>query len=282
MSSDLRYPVGRYLPPEPISAAHRPEWIEQIARAPAALREAVRGLSDAQLDTPYRPGGWTVRQVVHHVPDSHLNAYTRFKLALTEDEPTIKPYDTEWYGQDAAYNYACIFDYLSHYYDVGRLEPKNRPADDKRKELPASSVAISQINSAALRDCDVLVLKTPTADFSPEEVQAIEQFVKRGGGLFLVGEHTDVFGTGRHLNSVAREFGFAFRHDCLFAIDHVPSGPGTTPTRAGGCGGRKARAGTGRRALRGTRGSRPPRAPSRGGRCPDPRSMPRRWSRGRR
>jgi hypothetical protein len=93
MSSDLRYPVGRYLPPEPITAAHRPEWIEQIARAPAALREAVRGLSDAQLDTPYRPGGWTVRQVVHHVPDSHLNAYTRFKLALTEDEPTIKPYD---------------------------------------------------------------------------------------------------------------------------------------------------------------------------------------------
>jgi hypothetical protein len=93
MSSDLRYPVGRYTPPEPIIAAHRPDWIEQIGHAPAALRDAVRGLSDAQLDTPYRPGGWTVRQVVHHLPDSHLNAYIRFKLALTEDEPTIKPYD---------------------------------------------------------------------------------------------------------------------------------------------------------------------------------------------
>ena len=93
MPSDLRYPVGRYTPPEPITAAHRPGWIEQIAHAPAALRDAVRGLSDAQLDTPYRPGGWTVRQVVHHLPDSHLNAYIRFKLALTENEPTIKPYD---------------------------------------------------------------------------------------------------------------------------------------------------------------------------------------------
>ena len=67
--------------------------IADIAAAPAAMRTAVRGLNDGQLDTPYRPGGWTVRQVVHHVPDSHMNAYTRFKLALTEDTPTIKPYD---------------------------------------------------------------------------------------------------------------------------------------------------------------------------------------------
>lgn len=67
--------------------------IDAIAATPANLRSAVRGLSEAQLDTPYRPGGWTVRQVVHHVPDSHSNAYTRFKLTLTEDVPTIKPYD---------------------------------------------------------------------------------------------------------------------------------------------------------------------------------------------
>src|SRR5204863_6298749 len=73
--------------------AERQEAIEAIAGAPAAMRAAVRGLSDAQLDTPYRPGGWSVRQVVHHVPDSHMNAYCRFKLALTEDTPTIKPYD---------------------------------------------------------------------------------------------------------------------------------------------------------------------------------------------
>ncbi|HJU89816.1 MAG TPA: bacillithiol transferase BstA [Gemmatimonadaceae bacterium] len=93
MSEDLRYPVGRYTPPKDITEAHLKEWIDQIAEAPRGFRAAVKGLSDSQLDTPYRPGGWTVRQVVHHVPDSHMNAYTRFKLAVTEDEPTIKPYD---------------------------------------------------------------------------------------------------------------------------------------------------------------------------------------------
>ncbi len=67
--------------------------IDQIAAAPLRMREAVSGLTPSQLDTTYRPGGWTLRQVVHHVPDSHLNAYVRFKLALTEDGPTIKPYD---------------------------------------------------------------------------------------------------------------------------------------------------------------------------------------------
>lgn len=75
----------------------RAAWIRQMADAPAALRSAVAGLSDAQLDTPYREGGWTVRQVVHHLPDSHLNAYVRMKLALTEDHPTIKPYhEARW------------------------------------------------------------------------------------------------------------------------------------------------------------------------------------------
>jgi hypothetical protein len=73
--------------------ARRAACVARIAAAPAALRAAVAGLSDTQLDTPYRPGGWTVRQVVHHVPDSHLNAYVRIRLALTEDTPTIKPYE---------------------------------------------------------------------------------------------------------------------------------------------------------------------------------------------
>jgi uncharacterized damage-inducible protein DinB len=90
---DLRYPIGRFVRPVDVTAAERAQFIEALAAAPAALREALRGLDDAQLDTPYRPEGWTVRQVVHHVPDSHLNAYVRFKLALTEPEPTIKPYD---------------------------------------------------------------------------------------------------------------------------------------------------------------------------------------------
>ncbi|MEX2152631.1 MAG: bacillithiol transferase BstA [Gemmatimonadaceae bacterium] len=90
---DLRYPVGRFTRPKTLTPKERKAAIRAIAGAPSALRAAVTGLTDAQLDTPYRPDGWTVRQVVHHVPDSHMNAYTRFKLALTEDVPTIKPYD---------------------------------------------------------------------------------------------------------------------------------------------------------------------------------------------
>src|SRR5947208_17091944 len=91
--TDLRYPVGKLRMDGNITEAERRDLIESIAQAPARLRAAVEGLSPEQLDTPYRPGGWTVRQVVHHLPDSHLNSYLRFRLALTEDEPTIKPYD---------------------------------------------------------------------------------------------------------------------------------------------------------------------------------------------
>src|SRR3954468_6134996 len=91
---DPRYPVGRFeRPPVALGAKERAAAIDVLAQAPQEMRATVRGLSDTQLDTPYRDGGWTVRQVIHHVPDSHLNAYIRCKLALTEDTPTIKPYD---------------------------------------------------------------------------------------------------------------------------------------------------------------------------------------------
>jgi uncharacterized damage-inducible protein DinB len=90
--SDPRYPVGKFIYNSPPSETERNQHIAEIAGTPAALRAAVQGLSPQQLDTPYRDGGWTVRQVCHHVPDSHVNAYIRFKLALTEEEPTIKPY----------------------------------------------------------------------------------------------------------------------------------------------------------------------------------------------
>ncbi len=97
--TDLRYPVGRFRRVTSLTEAERQESIEAIAAAPARLRAAVLGLSDEQLDTPYRPDGWTVRQVVHHVPDSHMNAYIRWKLALTEDNPTIKVYRQDlWAG----------------------------------------------------------------------------------------------------------------------------------------------------------------------------------------
>jgi hypothetical protein len=91
--TELRYPVGKFDWDTPINEADYPRMIALIAETPGALRSVVAGLTRDQLETPYRPGGWTVKQVAHHIPDSHMNAYTRFKLALTEDEPTIKPYD---------------------------------------------------------------------------------------------------------------------------------------------------------------------------------------------
>ena len=96
---DLRYPIGSFLPStqNPTTSGERTALMNEIQAAPGHLRAAVAGLDDAQLDTPYREAGWTVRQVVHHVFDSHVNAYVRFRWALTEDTPLIKPYDEkEW------------------------------------------------------------------------------------------------------------------------------------------------------------------------------------------
>jgi len=90
--TELRYPIGKFHYEGPLTEDQKQRCLADIEQAPANLRAAIQGLSDQQLDTPYRPEGWTVRQVTHHVPDSHLNAYIRFKLALTEDDPTIKPY----------------------------------------------------------------------------------------------------------------------------------------------------------------------------------------------
>lgn len=90
---DPRYPIGQFAMPEQVTPQRRQAAIDEIASTPAKLRAAVKGLNDTHLDTPYREGGWTVRQVIHHVPDSHMNALIRLKLALTEERPTIKPYN---------------------------------------------------------------------------------------------------------------------------------------------------------------------------------------------
>src|ERR1700688_3867144 len=90
--SDLRYPIGKFHFAGTSTEEQKQNWIDEIAQAPTNLRAAVKGLSKQQLETPYRPEGWTVRQLAHHVPDSHLNAYFRFKFALTEEEQTLKPY----------------------------------------------------------------------------------------------------------------------------------------------------------------------------------------------
>ncbi|MFN7921906.1 MAG: putative metal-dependent hydrolase [Bryobacteraceae bacterium] len=94
---DLRYPIGRFEWDGSSTPSDRRHWINQIADLPVGMHKAVKGLTIEQLDTPYRPKGWTVRQVVHHVADSHMNSFIRFKLALTEDTPTIRPYlEAKW------------------------------------------------------------------------------------------------------------------------------------------------------------------------------------------
>jgi hypothetical protein len=99
--TDVRYPIGRFLDPATCTAASRAAALDDLAAAPARLREAVAGLDEARLDTPYRDGGWTARQVVHHVADSHLNAYCRHKLAWAEERPTIRPYDESVWAESA-------------------------------------------------------------------------------------------------------------------------------------------------------------------------------------
>ena len=116
-------------------------------------------------------------------------------------EDTQKPMDTDWYGHLSGYNYACAYDYLTRFYDMGRLS--------------------TAIGERTLDSCNVLVLKCPTAAYSPEEIDRIHRFVERGGGLVVIGEHTNVFGMGEYLNSVCGEFGFQFRYDCVFGIDSV-------------------------------------------------------------
>jgi hypothetical protein len=99
MTSDPRFPIGKFSPPSNVSPDDRDRWISRIANLPDLLQEALEGLADEQLDTPYRAGGWTLRQVVHHLPDSHMNAYVRFRLSITEDTPRIKAYDEKKWAE---------------------------------------------------------------------------------------------------------------------------------------------------------------------------------------
>jgi hypothetical protein len=105
---ELRYPVGKFQAPQKISAADRAQFIDAIERLPRQLAEAVSGLNEQQLDTEYRPGGWSIRQVVHHLPDSHMNSYVRVRLALTEDCPAIKPYAEDRWAELADASHAPV------------------------------------------------------------------------------------------------------------------------------------------------------------------------------
>lgn len=110
---DLRYPIGKFQAPQSIEHVNIPEHIAVISQLPKKLREATMALNDIQLDTPYRDGGWTVRQVVHHIADSHVNSYCRFKLAMSEDNPTIKPYFEEKWAEFEDAKSAAVFHSLN-------------------------------------------------------------------------------------------------------------------------------------------------------------------------
>ena len=111
---DPRYPIGKFSPPDTVTPQRVDRWIDDIEALPADLRRVVSALTDEQLDTPYRPDGWTVRQVVHHLPDSHMNSFVRFKWALTEDRPLIKAYDEKGWAElpDCSARIACSLDLL--------------------------------------------------------------------------------------------------------------------------------------------------------------------------
>jgi hypothetical protein len=115
-------------------------------------------------------------------------------------EPTTRPYDTKSYGESASYTYAAIYDYCTRFFEMSRLMPTDA------------------INDSTLSNCDVLVVKTPTEAYSSEELEAIERFVAQGGGLFLVGDHTNFERSSTYLNDIARPFGFKFAHDLLFQV----------------------------------------------------------------
>ena len=109
----LKYPVGKFSIPETVDQNTIQQWIHDLEELPQKLRDAVKGLDEEQLNTPYRPSDWTVRQVVHHIGNSHLNSYIRFKLALTENNPTIKAYDQEKWANLEEYNSLLIEDSLN-------------------------------------------------------------------------------------------------------------------------------------------------------------------------
>ena len=115
-------------------------------------------------------------------------------------EPTLRPYDTTWYGEPSGYNYRVIYDFCSHFFQMGRILESEPITDDR------------------LQECDILIIKTPTAPYQPEEIEAVQRFVARGGGLLLIGDHTNVFRSSTYLNAICRAMGFTFRNDLLFCI----------------------------------------------------------------
>ena len=167
----------------------RPKGSAQTPRRLMAVGMAVMAVFLITVAMRWDPPG--KRQGGRILVDEHHSTWER----------TDRPYDTNWYGHESGYNYACIYDYCWRFYEMGRLT------------VP--------IDANALSACDVLMIKVPTSRYGEDEIAEVERFVDSGGGLLLVGEHTNVFNTGTYLNDIARRFGLRFRYDCLFDIDTV-------------------------------------------------------------
>jgi hypothetical protein len=157
--SDPRYPIGKFSYTGPVTVEQKQRYLNDIEQTPARLRAAVAGLSEQQLNTPYREGGWTVRQLAHHVPDSHMNSYIRFKLALTEDNPTIKPYLEDRWARGQARSRGCLP-------RPARLPAPALDADAPRPHrrrlathFPPSG---NRADDAGEKPCAVLVARTPS------------------------------------------------------------------------------------------------------------------------
>jgi len=203
--------------PEPAAAAPPRRVLDILMPVSAVLAlVGVAALTAAIFWTPVGP-----RKGGRLLFDEHLSQW----------ESTERAYDTEWYekdetlgiGQKAAYNYGALYDYCSRFYDVSRFGTQLGRQTGKNRDLRV------QLTDEELRKCDVFVVKCPTLRYSPAEIQAIRRFVENGGGLMLIGEHTNVFKTGVGLNDIAKEFGVRFRYDCLFGPDDEPFDQGWPP-----------------------------------------------------
>lgn len=191
--------------PAVVAATEAPASTDPLAaRGLAALALLLVAALLLTLAVFYKPSG--ERKAGRVLIDEYhcrVDDWTRQRWYQKEFDTTstLRPYDTEWYGEAAAYNYASLYEYCSRFYTMGRIE--------------------KPIDSATLEDCDVLVLKVPSKYYSDDEIAAVRAFVANGGGLFLLGEHTSVFGSSVPLNQLARYYGFEFRYDCLFGMDEV-------------------------------------------------------------
>lgn len=169
----LRYPVGKFAFKADADDKEIRSWISEIEQMPVHLKNAVKGLSEAQINTPYRDGGWTVRQVVHHLADSHMNAYMRFKLALTEDKPTIKPYlEKAWAEMDDSLNLPIDI-------SISILEPLHTRWVYMLKNIKASEFDRSVFHPESKREMSVKFLMALYAWHSRHHVAHIAELRKR-------------------------------------------------------------------------------------------------------